>query len=83
MVFYGDPDETSLTIFENIEKFIKRSNLNPELLSRFSADNASVNYDIHNSVYQKLLENHPETKIIKANYNCHIIHNAVRTSMKN
>jgi len=33
-------------------------------------------------IYQKLLEKHPETKIIKANCNCHVIHNAARNSMK-
>lgn len=82
MDFYEDPDETSLKIFENIENFIQQSNLDVKLLSGFSADNASVNYGIRNSVYQKLLEKHPETKILKANCNCHVIHNAARNSMK-
>jgi len=80
--FYEDPDETSLNIFENIEKLMHRLNLDPELLSGVSADNASVNYGIHNSVFQKFLEKHPETKIIKANCNCHVIHNAARITMK-
>ncbi|KAL4104819.1 hypothetical protein QTP88_020095 [Uroleucon formosanum] len=66
----------------SIFTFKKKSNLDVELLSGFSADNASVNYGVRNSVYQKLLEKHPETKIIKANCNCHVIHNASRNSMK-
>lgn len=61
---------------------MQRLNLNPELLSGFSADNALVNYGIRNSVYQKLLEKYPETTIIKSNCNCHVIHNAARTAMK-
>jgi hypothetical protein len=40
MDFYEDPDETSLKIFENIEKCMRRLNLNPELLSGFSVNNA-------------------------------------------
>lgn len=40
MDFYEDSDETSLKIFENC---IQQSNLDAELLSGFSADNASVN----------------------------------------
>jgi len=46
MDFYEDPDETSLKIFENIENCIQQSNLDAELLSEFSTDNASVNYGI-------------------------------------
>lgn len=64
MDFYEDPYKTSLNIFENIEKFILQSNLDPELLSEFSADNTSVNYDI-----QKLLGKHTVTKIIRENCN--------------
>lgn len=63
MDFCEDPDETSLKIFENIEQFMQRLNLNPEWLSVFSVDNASINFGIRDSVYQKCLENH--TKKLK------------------
>lgn len=49
----------------------------------FGADNASVNYGIHNSVYQKLLIENP--KLIKANCLCHVFHNMgkyARVSLK-
>jgi hypothetical protein len=83
MDFYEDPNETSLNIFKNIIKLMQRLNLNPGLLSGFFADNVSINYGIRNSVYQKFLEKHPKTKIIKANCNCHVIHKVARISIQN
>lgn len=49
-------------------------------LSAYSADNAPINYGVHNSVYQKLLEK--SLGVIKANCQCHVIHNAGRNACK-
>lgn len=38
--FFENPNETLLKLFKNIEKFIERFNLDPELLSGFVTDNA-------------------------------------------
>lgn len=46
----------------------------------FSADNAAVNYGVYNSIYQKLLQLNPN--IIKANCNCHVLHNMAKHTRK-
>lgn len=45
-------------------------------VSAFSADNANVNYGIHNSVYTKLRESN--SKILRSNCHAHIVHNTVK-----
>lgn len=59
-----------------------QQNLDPTSLSAFSAVNTSVNYSAHNSVYQKKYGKYPDTKVVKANCNCHVLHNASRNVMK-
>lgn len=46
----------------------------------YGADNASVNYGRNCSVFQKLLQLEPS--VIKANCNCHIVHNTAKHCMK-
>lgn len=82
MDFYEDSNETSQKIFEKIEHFMLQHDLDTTLLSAFSTDNASVNYGPHYSVYQKINEKYSDTKVVKANCNCHVLHNAARNAMK-
>lgn len=62
---------------------MEQFNLDPEILLGYIADNRSVNYCIHNSIFKKLLEKHSETKIIKIYCNRHVIHNAARITIIN
>lgn len=77
--FYEDPNEASRDIFQNIIKITNENGLHIDQLAAYSADNASVNYGAHNSVYQKLKE--VNKKIIKANCNCHIINNCIKYAL--
>ncbi|CAH2088355.1 unnamed protein product [Euphydryas editha] len=78
--FYEDADETSLGIYQRLKKITADAGLSIDQVSAYSADNASVNYGIHNSVFQKLkLDNE---HVFKANCYCHIINNCVKYAMK-
>jgi len=46
--------------------------------SAYGADNASIHFGKHNSVYQKLKEVSPH--IEKGNYKCHLIHNTLKNA---
>lgn len=45
-------------------------------ISAYGADNASVNFGKHNSVFQKLRQVNPH--IMKGNCKCHLIHNTLK-----
>ena len=51
-----------------------------ELKAVPGADNASVNFGKHNSVFQKLREVNPH--ISKGNCKCHLIHNTLKNANK-
>ncbi len=74
--FYEDCDESSKALFNNIDKVFKENNLNLNDISAYSADNASVNYGIHKWVFKNL--KNKNKSIIKANCNCHVLHNAAK-----
>ena len=74
--FYEDPHETSRAIYEQIVDITESSGLCVRQISAYGADNASVNYGKHNSVFQKLKEVNP--RIVKANCKCHLIHNTLK-----
>ncbi|KAG9278210.1 hypothetical protein AMEX_G6034 [Astyanax mexicanus] len=76
--FYEDPDESSEAIFKQIVSITENSGLSVNQISAYGADNASVNYGRHNSVFQKLREVNPH--ILKGNCKCHMINNAVKTA---
>lgn len=63
--FYQDPAETSEAIKTQLCKVLQENGLSWTSVSSLSADNASVNYGIHNSVFQKLKTENPN--ILKAN----------------
>ena len=52
--FYNDSNESSEAIAQRILSVIEKNNLSLSSVSSYSADNASVNYGKHSSVYQKL-----------------------------
>lgn len=54
MDFYDDCREDSVAIFNQIVLRLEERNLGLKRVSAYSADNASVNYGVHNSVYKKM-----------------------------
>ena len=74
--FYSDSDETSAAITNQLLTKIEESGLDLNKVSAYTADNASVNYGRHNSVYQKLKL--AQEDVIAANCLAHILHNATR-----
>ncbi|CAI6376220.1 unnamed protein product [Macrosiphum euphorbiae] len=78
--FYEEPNESSQSIFDTITSAIESLGLDIKNITAFGADNASVNYGKHCSVFEKL--KNKKSNIIKANCNCHVIHNAAKHSMK-
>ncbi|ROL50146.1 hypothetical protein DPX16_15187 [Anabarilius grahami] len=74
--FYDDFNENSDAIFNQVVSKLEERNLGLERISAYSADNASVNYGVHNSVYKKLTDRN--ASIIKANCMAHILHNCGR-----
>lgn len=77
---YEDADETSLDIYQCLIKITADAGLSIDQISAYSADNASVNYGIHNSVYQKLKAENEH--VFKANCYCHVINNCVKYALK-
>ncbi len=51
--FYDDCKEDSDVIFNKAISRLEESNLGLEQISAYSADNASINFGVHNSVYKK------------------------------
>ena len=71
--FYDDPDKSSEAIFKQIVTIPESNGLSINQISAYGADNASVNYGWHNSVFQKLRAANP--RIVKGNCECHILNN--------
>lgn len=78
--FYSDDYESSAEIAKNTMDSLLSVGLSIENVSAYSADNANVNYGKHNSVFLKLRE--LNKSILKANCNCHVIHNAAKHAFK-
>lgn len=78
--FYDDANGPSLDIFKCLKKITVNAGLSVSQISAYSADNASVNYGIYNSVYQKWKAENDH--IFKANCYCHVINNCVKYAVK-
>uniref|UniRef100_A0A8C6NU33 Uncharacterized protein n=1 Tax=Nothobranchius furzeri TaxID=105023 RepID=A0A8C6NU33_NOTFU len=78
--FYSDSNETSEAITNQLLAKLEMSGLNLQKLSAYTADNASVNYGKHNSVYQKLKLAQND---VLASCLAHILHNATRYAAGN
>uniref|UniRef100_A0A8C1YIY5 HAT C-terminal dimerisation domain-containing protein n=1 Tax=Cyprinus carpio TaxID=7962 RepID=A0A8C1YIY5_CYPCA len=76
--FYDDSNESSEAIFKQIGSITENNGLSVSQISAYGADNASVNYGWHNSVFQKLREANPQ--IVKGNCKCNIINNTVKAA---
>lgn len=78
--FYKDDNETSAAIATRITGILNENGLSTDNISGYVADNASVNFGKHNSVYQKLKEKN--AGLIQCGCKCHIIHNCLKNAMK-
>uniref|UniRef100_H3A1Q2 DUF4371 domain-containing protein n=1 Tax=Latimeria chalumnae TaxID=7897 RepID=H3A1Q2_LATCH len=78
--FYHDNDETSDAIAACISNIIEENGLSINCMSSYVADNASVNFGKHRSVYQKLKQ--LNDRMIQVGCKCHVIHNCVKNGMK-
>ncbi|XP_041844096.1 uncharacterized protein LOC121641831 [Melanotaenia boesemani] len=74
--FYEDSHESAATIHQQITSRLEEHGLQLDMISAYTADNASVNYGKNNSVFQKLKADN--SGIIKANCMAHIVHNCAK-----
>ena len=74
--FYDDSDESSEAISKQLVTKLEKHGLSLQNVSAYTADNASVNYGKHNSVFRRLKNANPS--IIPANCLAHVLHNASR-----
>jgi hypothetical protein len=74
--FYSDPEESAGAIANQLTSSLEKMDLSIQKVSAFSADNASVNYGKHSSVFQNLKK--VNDRIIAANCPTHILHNAAK-----
>jgi hypothetical protein len=74
--FYSDSEESSGAIANQLTSRLKKMDLSIQNVSTFSADNASVSYGKHSSVFQNLKK--VNDGIIVANCPAHILHNAAK-----
>lgn len=77
--FVENPDESAEGIVNSILSSLENMGLTLDPVSAFSADNANVNYGIHNSVFTKLKERN--SKIMRGNCHAHIVHNTVKHAL--
>ena len=78
--FYNDNDETSQAIADQLKTIIEGNELNLKYVSSYSADNASVNYGKHPSLFQKLKQQN--NNIVPANCNCDVMNNTIKYALK-
>ena len=78
--FYNDNDEKSQAIADQLKTIIEGNELNLKYILSYSADNASVNYGKHPSVFQKLKQQN--NNIVPANCNCDVMNNTIKYALK-
>ncbi|GFV35450.1 uncharacterized protein TNCV_3204821 [Trichonephila clavipes] len=76
--FYEDSFEDSESIKERLCEVMDKSRLPWSRVTAYGADNASVNFGVNNSVFQKL----KSELIIAAHCNDHIFHNCAKNALK-
>lgn len=76
IVFDEHNDEHSVAVGCMIKTGLNKHGLDLKNVSAYSADNASVNYGVRQSVYTELQAENKN--IVKANCNAHISHNTLR-----
>lgn len=78
--FYQDADETSAAIADRIRKSLTEHGLETANMVAYSADNASVNFGRHKSVFLNLRND--QASLIAAHCSCHLLHNAAKHGCK-
>jgi len=76
IVFDEQNDECSVAVGEMLKTGLNKIGLDVKNVSAYSADNASVNYGVRQSVFTELKA--LNKNIVKANCNAHITHNTLR-----
>ncbi|GFU96465.1 uncharacterized protein TNCV_90381 [Trichonephila clavipes] len=79
--FYEDSFEDSTSIKERLCEVMDKSRLPWSRVTAYGADNASVNFGVNNSVFQKL-KSEQNNDIIAAHCNDHIFHNCTKNALK-
>ncbi|GFT14475.1 uncharacterized protein TNCV_4004411 [Trichonephila clavipes] len=79
--FYEDSFEDSTSIKERLCEVMDKSRLPWSRVTAYGADNASVNFGVNNSVFQKL-KSEENNDIIAAHCNDHIFHNCAKNALK-
>lgn len=77
--FYEDANEKSDNIYSKLKHSLIENKIETKNLIAFSGDNASVNYGIHHSVFKSFKDQNQF--IVKANCNCHILHNTAKHAL--
>ena len=72
--------ESAEGIVNSIQSSLDQMGLTLDNVSAFSADNANVNYGIHNSVFTKLKQSN--SQILRGNCHAHIVHNTVKHALE-
>lgn len=79
--FYEDPNEKAVDIYNNIKERLGSLGLELKNVSAYSADNASVNFGIHHSVYTLLLKDDENIlPFVPAGCSAHMLHNVVKNA---
>ncbi|GFU73487.1 uncharacterized protein TNCV_2101131 [Trichonephila clavipes] len=76
-----DSFEDSTSIKERLCEVMDKSRLPWSRVTAYGADNASVNFGVNNSVFQKL-KSEENNNIIAAHCNDHIFHNCAKNALK-
>lgn len=81
MDFYEDRFEDSRSIKDKLSQVLINANLLWSKVTAYGADNASVNFGVNNSVFQKL-KSEENSEIIAAHCNEYIFHNCTKNALK-
>lgn len=79
--FYEQSDESSSAIAEHLIECLKKCGLEKNKLVAYGADNASVNFGKHKSVYQHLKTSLSTPDLVAGHCSAHIIHNAAKKGL--
>lgn len=74
--FMENADESAAGIIDAIQQSLDKFALSLDQVTAYSADNASVNYGIHNSVFTNLKKRQKD--LLQGNCHAHITHNTVK-----
>ncbi|KAJ8352127.1 hypothetical protein SKAU_G00236030 [Synaphobranchus kaupii] len=79
--FVKNPNESAEGIVRCLLHSLETLGLKIEQVSAFSADNANVNFGVHNSVYTMLRKQ--QINLLQGNCHAHIVHNTLKHALDN